>query len=189
MGRVRCWDRADGYANLHQCVYHSTLEMGLLVGNDHLCERFQTRIHIVLFLTVPQVLALLATIFLTISVLFGLGEHLADLLEKDSELINKNQFYQWIFTTFAIAAIALGKIAIIAFILQIEGSTTLGRRKWVLYFFAASNIVVNIIILPIIWVQCTPTAKMWDESLPGNCEGRLRNQLYGYFQGSKSRTP
>jgi hypothetical protein len=116
-------------------------------------------------------------------VVFGLGQHLADLLASDPGLINTNQFYQWIFTTFAIIAIALGKLAIIAFILQIEGSA-LGRRKWVLYSFAASNIVVNIPILPIIWVQCTPTAKMWDNALEGNCNGRLRNELYGYFQGS-----
>lgn len=117
--------------------------------------------------------------------MFGLGEHLADLVEKDPALITKNQFYQWIFTTFAIVGISLGKLTIIAFILQIEGTTTL-TRKWVLYFFAASNIVVNIIILPIIWTQCTPTAKIWDDSITtGNCNGRRTNQLYGYFQGSK----
>ena len=132
-----------------------------------------------------QILALIATIFLTLSAVFGLGEHLADLEAKDPELISKNQFYQWVFTTFAIAAITLGKMAIIAFILQIEGTTTLGKRKWTLYFFAASNLLVNIIILPIIWVQCTPTAKMWNEAIPGNCNGRLRNQLYGYFQVQK----
>jgi hypothetical protein len=74
-----------------------------------------------------QVLAILATVFLTISVMFGLGEHLTDLVEKDPGLINKNQFYQWIFTTFAIVAITLGKMAIITFILQIEEQRRLGK--------------------------------------------------------------
>lgn len=133
---------------------------------------------------ISQSLGILATIFLTLSVLYGLGEHLADLAAKDPLLINKNQFYHWIFTTFAIITISLGKMTIIAFILQIESNTG-GKRKWILYGFAISNAIVNIIILPIIWVQCTPTAKMWNNDLPGNCNGRLRNEMYGYFQGSK----
>ncbi|KAG0645989.1 hypothetical protein D0Z07_7935 [Hyphodiscus hymeniophilus] len=134
-------------------------------------------------LMLSQIINVTGTIFLTVSVMFGLGEHLHTLVEKDPALITKNQFYQWIFTTFAIVGISLGKLTIIAFILQIEGSTTYGR-KWVLYFFAVSIIIVNIIILPIIWTQCTPTAKIWDESIEGNCNGRRTNQLYGYFQGS-----
>ncbi|KAI9730960.1 MAG: hypothetical protein M1818_008035 [Claussenomyces sp. TS43310] len=137
-----------------------------------------------LWAAITYVLALIATVFLTISVEFGLGRHLTDLVASDPELIPKNQFYQWMFTTFAIVAIALGKIAIIVFILQIEGSSVKGRRKYILYIFAVSNIIINIIILPIIWCQCSPTAKVWNNSLPGNCAGRKRNELYGYFQGS-----
>jgi hypothetical protein len=111
---------------------------------------------------------------------------LKDLLALDPELVSKNQFYQWIFTTFAIAGIALGKMAIIVFILQVEDRAKTSR-KWILYALAASNMIVNIIIIPIIWVQCTPTTKIWDESVPGDCAGRERNQIYGYFQGSKRR--
>ena len=185
---MRCWNSADGYENIYQWFHHQTLEIRLLVGFNHLCENFPPSSLQCNHLTIFQSLAVIATIFLTLSVAFGLGEHLAILEEKSPELIAKNQFYQWIFTTFAIVAITLGKIAIIAFILQIEGTTTLGKRKWVLYGFPASNLLVNIIILPIIWVQCSPTAKIWDDSLPGNCNGRLRNQLYGYFQGSRCYT-
>ena len=130
-------------------------------------------------------IVLLGSIFYTVSVMFGLGEHLKDLVAKDPGLIAKNQLYHWVATTFAIVGIAMGKITIIAFILQIEGTTTHGR-KWVLYLFAVTNIVINIVIMPIIWTQCTPTAKIWDDSIEnGNCNGRRRNQLYGYFQGSK----
>ncbi|KUJ10332.1 uncharacterized protein LY89DRAFT_723577 [Mollisia scopiformis] len=134
---------------------------------------------------ITYICSVLATIFLTISVEFGLGSHLTDLLALDSELIVRNQFHQWIFTTFAIVSIALGKLAIIALILQIEGtSTTAHKRKWVLWAFVASNVIVNIIIIPIVWTQCSPTAKMWDNSLEGDCNGRERNKLYGFFQGS-----
>lgn len=116
---------------------------------------------------------------------YGLGEHLSYLVENSPQNIAKNQLYQWIFTTFAIIAISTGKLAILAFILQIEGTAVNGTRRWVLWIFAASNIIVNVIILPIIWVQCTPTKKIWDDSVPGNCAGRARNQMYGYFQGSE----
>jgi hypothetical protein len=127
----------------------------------------------------------LATVFLTVSVEFGLGDHLKDLVATSPESVSTNQFHQWLFTTCAITSIALGKLAIISFILQIEGTSQGSKRKWILYVFAVSNVLVNVIIIPIIWVQCTPTAKMWDEALEGNCRGRARNQTYGYFQGSK----
>jgi hypothetical protein len=132
-----------------------------------------------------QILAIFATVFLTILVSYGLGEHLATLLADSPQNIVKNELYQWIFTTFATIAISTGKLAIICLILQIEGSAVRGTRRWVLWIFAGSNVVVNVIVLPIIWVQCTPTAKLWDESIPGSCTGRARNQMYGYFQGSK----
>lgn len=132
-----------------------------------------------------QLLAIFATVFLTILVSYGLGEHLATLLADSPQTIVKNELYQWIFTTFATTAISTGKLAIISLILQIEGSAVHGTRRWVLWIFAGSNVVVNVIVLPIIWVQYTPTAKLWDESIPGSCTGRARNQMYGYFQGSK----
>jgi hypothetical protein len=126
----------------------------------------------------------LGTAFLTVSVNFGYGDHLEDLLAQSPQLIPKILFYQWIFTTFGIVGIALGKMAIIALLLQIEGTSGQNMRKWVLYVFATSNIIVSIILIPIIWVQCTPTAKIWDNELPGNCAGRAVNQACGYFVGS-----
>ncbi|CZR62197.1 uncharacterized protein PAC_12094 [Phialocephala subalpina] len=98
---------------------------------------------------------LLATIFLTISVEYGLGVHLEDLLALDPELIIR--------------------------------ASTASKRKWVLWVLVASNVIVNIIIIPIVWTQCSPTAKIWDNSLEGNCDGRERNKLYGFFQGSKKQ--
>ncbi len=128
---------------------------------------------------------MLATVFLTVSVEFGLGDHIEDLLNHSPQSIIVNQLYEWLFNTCIIIGIALGKLAIIAFILQIEGASSKSGRNRVLYIFAALNIVVNIIIIPIVWVYCTPSANLWDDSLSGNCGGRMRNQLYGYLQGSK----
>ena len=113
---------------------------------------------------------------------FGLGTPLHDL---SGPQIAKNQFYQWIFTTFAITSIALGKLTIIVFMLQFERTDGKNRRVWILYVIAVLTIMVNVAIIPILWTQCSPTVKIWDDSVPGNCAGRSINEKYGYFQGSE----
>jgi hypothetical protein len=112
---------------------------------------------------------------------WGLGQTLSSL---NGDQIVKNQFYQWVFTTFAIVSIACGKLTIIVFILQFERAA-MNRRIWILYVIAILTILINIAILPIIWTQCTPTAKIWNNDIPGNCAGRMINEKFGYFQGSE----
>jgi hypothetical protein len=113
---------------------------------------------------------------------WGLGTPLGDL---SGPQIAKNQFYQWIFTTFAIVSIALGKLTIIVFILQFERTDSKNRRVWILYTCAILTILVNIAIIPILWTQCSPTVKIWNNEVSGNCDGRVINEKYGYFQGSE----
>ena len=113
---------------------------------------------------------------------WGLGTPLGDLSDGQ---ISKNQFYQWIFTTFAIVSIALGKLAIIVFMLQFERTDGRNRRVWILYVIAVLTIMVNVAIIPILWTQCSPTVKIWDNSVAGNCAGRTIDEKYGYFQGSE----
>lgn len=113
---------------------------------------------------------------------WGLGTPIAGL---EGFQIAKNQFYQWVFTTLAIIAIALGKLTIIIFILQFERTDGKNRRVWILYIIAVLTILVNMAIIPILWTQCSPTVKIWDDTVPGNCAGRAINEKYGYFQGSE----
>ena len=113
---------------------------------------------------------------------WGLGEPLKDLTGHQ---IIKNQFYQWVFTTLAIISIALGKLTIIVFILQFERTELRNRRVWFLYVVAVLTILVNVAIIPILWTQCSPMVKIWDDEVPGNCAGRAINEKYGYFQGSE----
>lgn len=113
---------------------------------------------------------------------WGLGERLQDLTAHQ---VVRNQYYQWVFTTIAIIAIALGKLTIIVFILQFERTQLKNRRVWFLYVVAVLTILVNVAIIPILWTQCSPMAKIWDDEIPGNCAGRAINEKYGYFQGSK----
>ena len=132
-------------------------------------------------LTVGQISATLATIFLTISVHWGFGHHVDSLTTLQ---IARNQFWYWLFITFALIGISLGKIAITAFILHIEGiSLKLWKRRF-LYFVTTSGFLVNLAIIPVIWTQCIPVEAIWDISVHGNCSGRRSNQLFAYFQGS-----
>lgn len=127
-------------------------------------------------------LALLSQVLLAVAVAdWGLGRHGAQLTHE--ELIY-SQLYQWMFGTVSIIATALGKITVILFILQTEHQTK-QVRKLFLYFLGVGLLIINIVILGLIWTQCTPTAKMWDNSVVGSCAGRPTEQKVSLFQGSK----
>lgn len=113
---------------------------------------------------------------------WGLGQSLSALTGPQ---IAKNQLYQWVFSSFAIASIAFGKIAIIVFILQFEPAWLQNRRTWVLYVLGGLTILASIAIIPIIWTQCTPTTKIWNDTIPGSCNGRVVNEKFAYFLGSE----
>lgn len=84
-----------------------------------------------------------------------------------------------------ILAIALGKLAIVAFLQQIHGPEH-RSRVIMLWGVAISNLIINAITIGMIFTQCTPREKLWNEEMPGTCDGRLRNQNTAYFQGSWS---
>jgi hypothetical protein len=91
-----------------------------------------------------------------------------------------------IFTTFSILAIAFGKMAVIQFILQLEGTNRNGKR--ILYFCAASNCIVSFIFIPLLWAQCNPVNKIWNPSIVGACYGTETYTTFAYFQGSFGAT-
>ena len=120
-------------------------------------------------------------IFQTISVHYGFGRHIADL---SPDQISRSELHDWIFNTVIIVSFTLGKVAIVAFILRIEGISIKSYKKRFLYFLAISVSMVNIGMIVICWVQCHPVRKIWDDSIPGTCNGRETVKKYGYFHGS-----
>ena len=132
-------------------------------------------------LTLDKVSRTLATISSTVSVYWGLARHIHDLTPTQ---ISKNQFWYTLCITFTLVGISLGKIAIIAFILQIEGRSLKPYRKRFLYFLAITNTILIVAIIPVIWIQCIPAQAIWDVSVVGDCNGRRRNKLLSYFVGS-----
>ncbi|KUM66226.1 hypothetical protein ACN42_g803 [Penicillium freii] len=77
----------------------------------------------------------------------------------------------------------LGKLAILAFLLQIRGRNE--RKPWFLIILGVLIGAINTTVLGTILGQCIPMNKLWDNSVEGTCNsGRKVNQNYSFFQAS-----
>lgn len=128
-----------------------------------------------------QICAILSSIFLTIAVDAGIGANFYP-ATPTSHPDPQSQLYQLVFTTFSILAIAFGKMAVIQFILQLEGTKRNGKR--ILYFCAASNYIVSFLFIPLLWAQCNPVNKIWNPNIAGTCNGKGTYMDFAYFQGT-----
>lgn len=109
-----------------------------------------------------------------------MGQHVTDLATPHLVTALK---WGWVFQLLAIAASMLGKLAILAFLVQIRGLNT--KKPWLLIIMGVLIAAVNITVLGTILGQCQPMAKLWDDGIEGTCNpGRLLNQNYSFFQAS-----
>ncbi|KAL2830423.1 hypothetical protein BJY01DRAFT_118892 [Aspergillus pseudoustus] len=130
--------------------------------------------------SVTVVTQVTAQVFLQLSVNNGMGRHV-DTLSAEAQVATLK--WSWVFQLLAIAASMLGKLAILAFLIQIRGRHE--RKPWFLIILGALIAAVNIAVLGTILGQCSPMEKLWDDSLPGTCTpGRKNNQNYSFFQAS-----
>ncbi|KAJ5086587.1 hypothetical protein NUU61_007894 [Penicillium alfredii] len=121
-----------------------------------------------------------AQIFLQLSVNAGMGQHIAVL--SDTQRVAALH-WGWVFQLLAIGASMLGKLAILAFLMQVRGRHA--SKPWLLIILGVLIFAVNITVMGTILGQCSPMEKLWDDSLPGTCDpGRLMNQNYSFFQAS-----
>ncbi|KAL9585096.1 MAG: hypothetical protein Q9212_001722 [Teloschistes hypoglaucus] len=125
---------------------------------------------------------MVAQIMITVSTLSGLGNHIGLLWVPQ---LVKALRWSWIGQIIAVQAIGFGKIAVIAFLLRIqERNSKLKKLAWFLYFIAVSNVIINIDQMILILLQCSPSRKLWNPSVPGTCYHIRRTNNVGYFQGS-----
>lgn len=119
--------------------------------------------------------------FLQLSVNAGMGRHLDSL--SDAQIVTALH-WSWVFQLLAIAASMLGKLAILAFLVQIRGRHE--KKPWFLIILGGFIGAVNIAVLGTILGQCRPMHKLWDDSVEGTCDpGRKMNQNYSFFQASE----
>lgn len=114
------------------------------------------------------------------SVRFGLGNH-QDLLLKD-DLVNAN-LWSWVAQVLAILDLVIARIAVIAFLLSLQGRT-MYKSRYLLFFVGTIQALINIIEVGLIFKQCTPVEKLWDSDIPGVCDKVVICSQVGFAQGS-----
>jgi len=117
---------------------------------------------------------------MTVSVYYGLGNH-QDLLSHDN--IVKTNLWSWIAQILAIIDLVIARVAVIAFVMTIQKGTR-SKSTWLLYGVGGIQALINIIEIVLIFKQCTPTAKLWDYDLPGQCDMIEICSKVGFAQGS-----
>lgn len=121
---------------------------------------------------------------MTVSVRYGLGTH-QDLLSPDR--IVQTNLWSWIGQVIAILDLVIARIAVIAFLLTIQHGTR-SKGRYLLYAVGTTQAMINVIEIGLIFRQCTPTAKLWDNNLPGTCDGIVICSQVGFAQGSMCAT-
>ena len=119
---------------------------------------------------------------MTVSAVYGLGNHESVLSPYH---IVKTNLWSWIAQIVAIIDLVVARIAVISFLLALQGPTH-WKGKWPLYIIGALQGLINVIEVVLILMQCDPVQKLWDPSVPGTCELIVICSKVGFLQGSKS---
>ncbi|KAJ6008220.1 hypothetical protein N7540_012196 [Penicillium herquei] len=168
----------------------SDLRLGIALGTIatiFMIMRVYVRLRMNKFGTTALMLSLLAWFFTAItqvfgilSVLHGLGNHITT-IEKVGELHNFLLF-TWITVFFFNLAIPTGKVAVAAFLIEMNGPSNPKIRRS-LIAVAVLNIVLNIPQLLMVWFQCSPVDSLWDPLKQADCDHR-KSVYYTYFVGA-----
>lgn len=80
-----------------------------------------------------------------------------------------------------IGALAGGKLAIIAALLHLRGPHD--PKPWLLWAIGFTSVIFNGLTIVFLLLQCSPVQKLWNNDLPGACNGRALNQDFAFFSG------
>lgn len=101
------------------------------------------------------------------------------------EEIRMTMTYIWQAQPIQLLANTAGKVSIAALLVTLHGPKYAKSKTIFIWTLAAISTIFVIIAIVMIYVQCSPVAKLWHESLPGSCDGRMRNQTFAYVQGGE----
>ncbi|KAL8928413.1 MAG: hypothetical protein Q9172_000899 [Xanthocarpia lactea] len=122
--------------------------------------------------------AAVGTTVALVGMTYGIGRHFWDLQHDDAVFATK---LDWLCQAFVITALTIGKVSVAFYILR------LSNTKWHFYFLHTINVTLALINVPlIIWTytQCSPSAKLWDPNIPGDCHEPKMHGGFAIFQGS-----
>ncbi|MCJ1436771.1 hypothetical protein MMC27_006153 [Xylographa pallens] len=110
--------------------------------------------------------ALVATVLDYVAVHWGLGRHLFYLTPQQAV---QQEYYTLLAQVFCINALTFGKISLCLTYLRVLRGSQHKALKWALYTTAFLVFAVNTVVILAQYVQCNPTAKSWNPSIPGTC--------------------
>jgi len=131
-----------------------------------------------------QIFALTAQSFMTVSAVYGIGNHESVLSQSD---IVKANLWSWVAQIVAILTLVVARIAVISLLLAIQKRMSqrtyrFGRR--LIYFVGALQGVINVTEVILILQQCDPVQKLWNPTVPGTCSLIKICSQVGYLQGT-----
>lgn len=118
---------------------------------------------------------------MTVSVHYGLGTH-EDLLSYH-EIVQTN-LWSWVAQAIAMVCMVIARIAVITVLVSLQHRTG-SKSKYLLYGVGALQFSINITEIGLIFGQCTPVEKLWDQKIQGACDGIIICSQVGFAQGSK----
>ncbi|KZM28161.1 uncharacterized protein EKO05_0005837 [Ascochyta rabiei] len=153
----------------------STSFVALRVGNNIRNKKYYNVSD--LLLVFAQACALVGSTFGYMCAWVGAGKHAWDPSVTPQDIAKYLQ-YLWFAQTFNLTSMAALKFSICAFMLQLDFSKTFRMLIWVsVVVHAGFNVVFPYII---VFVECGPIAKHWDNALPGYCWGPKARLVSGY---------
>lgn len=126
-------------------------------------------------------MAIICSAIVTTEVHYGAGRHYESL-----DAVGKLQAVKlnWISQPFTIFSCGVGKISIAFLLLRIMAKNK--YREWFLYVLITLLVAINAICVAFIFAQCSPTRKLWEQSISGSCLKPYIQQDVGFFQASFS---
>ena len=123
---------------------------------------------------------MLSQAMLTASCYYGVGNHVSVVAPLGTVAVAM----KWSIISSAVVLFGIGtsKVAIIAFLLTLQGYTHL-RLKYFLYFLAVTNLAFNTALPLVIIFQCNPPAGEWDSEVMkrAKCRPSSINETFGEF--------
>ncbi|KAL9599084.1 MAG: hypothetical protein Q9179_003688 [Wetmoreana sp. 5 TL-2023] len=91
--------------------------------------------------------------------------------------------YIWQTQPLQLVANTVGKFSIAALLVTLHGPRYARTKSIFIWSLAAVQSIICVIGIAMIYAQCNPVAKLWQDPSPKNCPGRTRNQNFAYAQG------
>lgn len=126
-----------------------------------------------------QVSQVIGNALLTYAVQRGLGKHTFYLSLEDASHAVK---FEYIAGAWGIISPTFGRISYALFLLSVIHLLTTVRRVF-LWVLIVLQVALNLLALIIEFVQCSPTSKVWNPTVPGDCLSVHVQTDIGFAQG------